>query len=1068
MPIDVVVHKSPAFKKCSLDFVETVLLKMKKILFRPGQLLVEERSTTPASMFFLLWGCAEVCCTQGAGRLVTEGQCFGEAMALGISTEWRSNVRAKTACMVCELSKEHIWETLQGFAEELAIFEKVVERHTKARQEGASQHSGWSVMRRCASLRGCSEDFLRDLEDCLDRRIYFPGEHLFQEGDDDCSLYVLDLGCIHLEINERLIRIEDVPTVRTKLSYGDDIVVMQNKMPHHGKKFSSDISSTHSSVDDVGSNSSEPASPKRAPSNMSPSASGFFGSVRDDDNDSLTGENDDELPHAVMFGEEALLGISPRRTTTARARTSCDVRILYRPAFLSILEKHPNDRNLVEDLLDISHDVAFPRLSAKDHQYFSDSACSQKFYDFLSLHVEERIFGLGEQITLDTFHKHLHHGVPDGNVSLCRINRGRVQAIEMGRAGSEREKDKYPGGHNGELGPGALVGGDHFWGGDSIRALEVCFVSVLHRGVIARALEELPADRDILVPSIANRQTTKQPRMQKSEKVARILRERSIFANASQYFIDEIITCGITRVFMPGDRIIEQGTDGTSMFILWLGSASVVTEQIDEYDGHTVKTLTNVGMLAYGSVFGELVMLGVQSRRTASIIAATVCCTWEVEHKNCLAILDRHPIERANFLKLVEEHLDRLAAPRIIYHPLFSGFHQQFRTLIGVNCVRKLSFPGETIVREGSCGDRLYIMNLGTAAIEIHHQHVMQVAGGSHFGFSVMTGVQEKYPTTVVAETMCQVLIVNRNTYQHALHKYPEMREVHKQLDADEKFRVQRQRAIFARMVKRRRGMRCIIEALRGSGLSLEGDEQHPSKTLVEMCFAAWRNTLLRKKEYEREEEEQRASNARRIEQWLERRKVQMAHVKPRIDMKRLIDYNLTQRGPLKLAKKPVAGAIRLPTTQSVDPLENSDSPYMSPSPAWRRGAMTARQSCARRLPPIIMAATSPCPDEAPKALSWRGATSEPVKGSMVHKEDAHSDDGGQGNHRDRCLPDGPDLEVTLEPGKDIQNGLSRDTVDDDDPLIDQSCTSIALKMDHDMCLAMGSLPKSIMHPCDL
>ncbi|CAE7480605.1 HCN1, partial [Symbiodinium pilosum] len=82
-------------------------------------------------------------------------------------------------------------------------------------------------------------------------------------------------------------------------------------------------------------------------------------------------------------------------------------------------------------------------------------------------------------------------------------------------------------------------------------------------------------------------------------------------------------------VFMPGDRIIQQGAEGNSMFILSVGSAEVVKESLEEFAGLLVRNLHFIGGLTYGSVFGELVMLGVQSKRTASIIASSTCCTWE-------------------------------------------------------------------------------------------------------------------------------------------------------------------------------------------------------------------------------------------------------------------------------------------------------------------------------------------------------------------------------------------------------------------------------------------------------
>eukprot|EP00439_Symbiodinium_sp_Y106_P070455 s31_g12.t1 len=144
-----------------------------------------------------------------------------------------------------------------------------------------------------------------------------------------------------------------------------------------------------------------------------------------------------------------------------------------------------------------------------------------------------------------------------------------------------------------------------------------------------------------------------------------------------------------------------------------------------------------------------------------------------VENQKILSILNRHPVERTNFLKLVEEHLDKLAAPRVIYHKLFADFSQQ-----------KLFFPQEVIVKEGGTGNRMYIMNLGSATVKVSKQCVMQIRGGSHFGFNMLCSDKERYTMSITTDTMCQVLVVTRSSYQHALSKYPEMREVAKQLEA--------------------------------------------------------------------------------------------------------------------------------------------------------------------------------------------------------------------------------------------------------------------------------------------
>eukprot|EP00913_Durusdinium_trenchii_P027305 g25616.t1 len=142
---------------------------------------------------------------------------------------------------------------------------------------------------------------------------------------------------------------------------------------------------------------------------------------------------------------------------------------------------------------------------------------------------------------------------------------------------------------------------------------------------------------------------------------------------------------------------------------------------------------------------------------------------------------------------LSQEHLDKLAAPRVIHHKLFADFSPQFRTLVGVNCERRLYFPRETIVREGSAGDRMFIMNLGSASVKdrlsrrLRRQPKAAAAITlirSHFGFPMICSDKERYRMTITTDTMCQVLVISRSSYQHALSKYPEMKEIAKHLEA--------------------------------------------------------------------------------------------------------------------------------------------------------------------------------------------------------------------------------------------------------------------------------------------
>jgi CRP-like cAMP-binding protein len=938
------VHALPVFQECSYDFVEAVLAKMRKLLCKPGQVIIQEGSSLPQSMFLILWGSVNFLYMNEVCGMLTEGQTFGEAQLLGIFDRWSNTVTATGSCMVCELRASDLKDVLHDYPAESEYFGSIFDYYA-VRSEEWSRTDTKQSLRRVVCLRDVSDPCLQALQAGMERRLIFPGQDLFNEKSEDDSLYMVHDGEVVLEIAGRIFATKEVPALKTSFTTNETIPAAERP-----------------NLDN--SNAQGTALPVPGLSRVA--------SVEKEKESEQGGPADDDLPEAAIFGEEVLLGISHAHTYSVSARKICDVCILHRQTFHAVLQRFPADKELIQRYLSV-HDEVFPPLNCEDTPFFKDHPCTKEFYAFINDHIEERLIGPGVEMKIDNLDTNIQRPLlqPFGNLSYLRINKGSVTAFQAETASRPAVSRT--------LGPGSFIEGSRMWAGEQFTTDEACYVSIIHRGVIARALEEYPADREQLIPALikehhqqqhsSSKSGSAKVRSHKQERVAKILRDRSIFSNTSQEFLAEILEFGVIRVFMAGDRIIEQGADGTSMFILSVGTANVVKEQIEDVAGQIVRTFTNIGGLTYGSVFGELVMLGVQSKRSASIVAGSICCTWEVEHQKILSILNRHPTERANFMKLVEEHLDKLAAPRVIYHELFNPFNQQFRTLIGVNCERKLHFPGEVIVRENTTGDRMYIINLGSATVEVAGQHVMQIKGGSHFGFQMIASGYEKerYCTTVTAETLCQVLIITRTAYLHALEKYPQMQVVAKSLEASERARTKKQLIGFQQLVQRRQGLRSIIEALR-EGCCRDNNTQVNStnRPMLEAIFNAWRVLMTRASCLRREQEELRVFNATQIERWLSKRKQLMEHVKPRIEMEKLVKRNLHGRGPLKLVKD----QLKLQSTmqqRSQDDFEIASrntsqevnaSPYMAPSVIWRRMPNSARVT--RQLPPLPEAPMPP------------------------------------------------------------------------------------------------------------
>lgn len=166
-------------------------------------------------------------------------------------------------------------------------------------------------------------------------------------------------------------------------------------------------------------------------------------------------------------------------------------------------------------------------------------------------------------------------------------------------------------------------------------------------------------------------------------------------------------------------------------------------------------------------------MLGVMSVRGATIVAETICSMWEITQAKALAIIDRYPAAQKHFAKVINEHLDRTVSQRMLHVPIFQHFDRKFKTLLALYCERKAYFPGQRIAREGRFGDQLFIVNLGSAVLEKKSVLIKYFMPGSHFGSSVMLGLDRTYFGSLVANSMCHVLVVARTTYVLAMEQYP-------------------------------------------------------------------------------------------------------------------------------------------------------------------------------------------------------------------------------------------------------------------------------------------------------
>ncbi|MBA3650188.1 MAG: mechanosensitive ion channel [Chthoniobacterales bacterium] len=130
-----------------------------------------------------------------------------------------------------------------------------------------------------------------------------------------------------------------------------------------------------------------------------------------------------------------------------------------------------------------------------------------------------------------------------------------------------------------------------------------------------------------------NRRTPIKPHEQHSQTKA-ILEGEPLFNCLTGDQVDHLIRGSRTVRFGRGERIIEQGAEGASMFVLLHGAAAVSVSQ----NGSMIR----VGSLRMGDCFGEMSLL-TGERRTATVRAEEDCEVIEISQPAMAAVLREAP-----------------------------------------------------------------------------------------------------------------------------------------------------------------------------------------------------------------------------------------------------------------------------------------------------------------------------------------------------------------------------------------------------------------------------------------
>lgn len=131
------------------------------------------------------------------------------------------------------------------------------------------------------------------------------------------------------------------------------------------------------------------------------------------------------------------------------------------------------------------------------------------------------------------------------------------------------------------------------------------------------------------------------------EETRALIRKKPFFECLTDPQIQQIVSSATISLFGRGERVVEQGADGSSMFILLTGEAAVYVRQ----EGPAAEP-TRVATLQQGDYFGEMSLL-TGEKRSATVRATTDCEIMEIAQPRLAQLLQ----ENSELLKSLSEML---------------------------------------------------------------------------------------------------------------------------------------------------------------------------------------------------------------------------------------------------------------------------------------------------------------------------------------------------------------------------------------------------------------------------
>lgn len=238
-----------------------------------------------------------------------------------------------------------------------------------------------------------------------------------------------------------------------------------------------------------------------------------------------------------------------------------------------------------------------------------------------------------------------------------------------------------------------------------------------------------------------------------------------LFSDLSAAEFDRVFELLISRVVEPGEVIISEGEEGTSIFILARGLARVSKTA---GKGKEIELAT----LQPCDFFGEIGYF--HRKRSATVTALKRCHLLEMTKEDLDSVVEDFPRVKEVLVKFYRERvMENLLAESPLFKSLSKDERETMRDSFEYREIRK----GKVVVKEGDPGDSMFLIKSGEVSVSTVHPvkgekvHLATLRGGDFFG-EVSLVKQKPRTATIIAQKDTELMELSRDAFQQvaALH----------------------------------------------------------------------------------------------------------------------------------------------------------------------------------------------------------------------------------------------------------------------------------------------------------